>query len=356
MEQTSQISMSHTEQTSESHSESQITFSQTMSSETSYESYCVATGHRPTIGYLDLFDPSVDAALLKKAMKGSGTDEKAIIHILGNRNSVQRMQISRAFHQQYGKDLEKELKSELSGSFERVVLAMMKPVEEVQAEDLHKAMKGLGTDEDTLVAILCSATKNEMISIEGAYERLYKKPLSDDVSSDTSGYFRKLLMTLLAGKRDEHNNDIAHVQQRVEQLYNAGENKVGTDEEEFIKILTSYSPLVTNVIIMEYKKMKGKELLEVIEKEFSGDIRKGLKAVVKIMQNKPRYFAECLHKTMKGQTKDRDLIRIIVTRSEVDLGSIKDNYQDKYGKSLIETIKKDTHGDYKKMLVALCEE
>ena len=50
-----------------------------------------------------LFDPSGDAAGLRKAMKGLGTDEKAIINILARRPSHQRQQILLKYTQSYGK-------------------------------------------------------------------------------------------------------------------------------------------------------------------------------------------------------------------------------------------------------------
>lgn len=59
-----------------------------------------------------------------------------------------------------------------------------------------------------------------------------------------------------------------------------------------------------------------------------------------------------IHRHLAG-TRDTDLIRIIVTRSEVDLADIRESYAQLYGTSLESAIASDTSGAYKEALIAL---
>jgi hypothetical protein len=53
------------------------------------------------------------------------------------------------------------------------------------------------------------------------------------------------------------------------------------------------------------------------------------------VRDRPGYFAEQLHESLKGMgTNDRHLIRIVATRSEIDMGDIKMAYQAKHGRTL----------------------
>lgn len=116
----------------------------------------------PTVTVAHHFYPDKDAAALRKAMKGLGTDETTIIEIICRRTHAQRQLIIQGFSKQFGRDLVKDLKSELSGNFKKVIIGLMMPPVDYICHELNNAMVGIGTDDAALIEILCPRNKHEV--------------------------------------------------------------------------------------------------------------------------------------------------------------------------------------------------
>ncbi|XP_023305506.2 annexin B10-like [Lucilia cuprina] len=309
----------------------------------------------PTVVPAEPLDVEADVAALRAAMKGFGTDEQAIIDILTARSNAQRQVIKENFLREYGRDLIEDLKSELGGKFEDVIIALMLTPVEYLCKQLHKAMAGLGTNESTLVEILCTKSNEEMAEIVKCYENMYDRPLAEHMCSETSGHFRRLLTLIVTGVRDPAGTvDTEKAREQAEALYNAGEAKLGTDEEVFNRIMAHGSFAQLRLVFEEYKNVSGQTIEQAIKHEMSGELHEAMMAIVECVQSPPAFFANRLFKAMDGMgTDDTTLIRIIVSRSEIDLGNIKEEFERIYNRTLVSAVKSETSGDFKRALCAL---
>ncbi|GCC17469.1 hypothetical protein chiPu_0017567 [Chiloscyllium punctatum] len=285
-----------------------------------------------------------------------GTDESAILHVLTTRSSTQRMKINLQYKTLFGRDLVEDLKSELGGKFEKLIVGLMKTPLQYDVFQLHNALKGAGTDEKCLIEILASRTNQELRAIIKAYKEEYGKDLEESIVSDTSGHFQRILVILLQANRDESTvYDDASVKKDAQELFQAGELKCGTDESTFLTIIGTKSFAHLRQVFSEYMKISGYQIEESVSSETSGNLRTALLAVVKCIRSVPEYFATTLHNAMRGAGTDDDtLIRVMISRSEVDLLDIREKFYANYGKTLSSMIKNDTSGDYRNALLSMC--
>ena len=298
-----------------------------------------------------------DAEALRKAMEGFGTDEAALIKICANRTNAQRQQIKQAYKSTYGRDLISDLKSELRGKFEDAMVALFTEPIEYDADQLREAMKGAGTNEDTLIEIIASRTPQQLNAIKAKFKEKYKRDLEADVKKETHGTLQHLLISLLQGSRSMNTQvNQAQMAAVAQEIYKAGEAKLGTDESVFNKYFCSLSPYELASMAQQYHKLTGHTILQAIDKEFHGDSKKALRTIVYATLSPSEYFATRVNDAIKGWgTKDHLLIRILITRDEIDMPQIKQYYKQLYGKDMVQAVKSDISGDYQKLMIELCD-
>ena len=298
-----------------------------------------------------------DCRALRAAMKGLGTDEHTIIQILTSRPMAHRYMLKHRYKALLGRDLVKDLKSELSGHFEDVCIAMLDSPYELDCRSLYEAMHRLGTNEATLIEIVATRPTHQLIQDKILFKQLYGKDLVKYVESETSGHFSKVLVAMLQCQRHENNYPINEAELRMDaqRLYQAGAGRWGTDESVFTQIFATRSPLEIAMIATYYRQFAGVDLYTSLQKEFSGNVEKLLKAIFYASIDPPEWFATRVRDALEGDgTKDKQLIRIIVSRAEIDLRAIKQAYFKLYHRDMIADIRNDTSGDYKKILTEIC--
>ncbi|KAA8529879.1 hypothetical protein F0562_034517 [Nyssa sinensis] len=128
-------------------------------------------------------------ALFKAGEKRLGTDEKTFIRIFSERSRAHLAAVNSAYHKHLNLEA---VKRGTSGKFEYGLLTILRCAEnpgKYFAKVLHKAMKGLGTDDTTLTRIIVTRAEIDMQYIKAEYQKKYGKILSDAVHSETSGHF-----------------------------------------------------------------------------------------------------------------------------------------------------------------------
>ncbi|KAB0399972.1 hypothetical protein E2I00_014195, partial [Balaenoptera physalus] len=142
-----------------------------------------------------------DAKDLYDAGEGRwGTDESTFNEVLAKRNHKQLRATFQAYQVLIGKDIEEAIEAETSGDLQKAYLTLVRSARDLHgyfADCLYKAMKGAGTDEETLIDIIVTQAEVNLQGIKAKFQEKYQKSLSDMVRSDTSGDFQKLLVALL---------------------------------------------------------------------------------------------------------------------------------------------------------------
>ncbi|KAM4690790.1 annexin A9 [Rhinophrynus dorsalis] len=283
-------------------------------------------------------------------------NRQIIIDIVTGLNNDQRQEVVRVYKDVFQQDLVESLKKFLSGDVEKVIVGLLRTPALYDAQELKAAMKGLGTDEITLTEILCTRSNDQLRDIQSRYKQEYKTDLEKNIISDTSEPYTGLLLALAKGKRESDSGiiDYGLINQDTKILSELGP-KNSPNTAQWITILTERSPGHLRRVFDQYSVSNSMAIEEGIKKHFKGDFQKALITLVSVMRNTPLYFADRLHNAIKGVgTDEKTLIRILISRSESDLLSIRAEYRKKYLKSLYSSIQSEVKGDLQSCLLSLC--
>lgn len=277
-------------------------------------------------------------------MKGTGTDSRTIINILCRRSNNQRNTIVKAFSQLFSKNLIDKINSETSGHFQKVLIGLLAPKDEYYAEEIFKVLSSKSKKLNLIIDVLCLMTNKEITDISMAYLRLYGKPLAQHMREVLSGHFENMLITLAEGKRIEDANDEKNAYEVDARLLKEAINRIFKDEAKIAEIFGLRSTEHLKLIGKEYETIRGGSLEDDIRIKFSGCIKDALLLRLN-PENQSKHFARRMHESMDGLgTDDLVLVRICITRCEVDMMDIKAEFQSKYSESMRSFIEGDTSG------------
>lgn len=307
---------------------------------------------KPTLVAATSFNAENDAKILRSAMKGLGTNEDALIRVLCRRTLTQRIQIAEAFQRLFNRNLSKDIKSETSGSFKEVLLGLLMEPTEFLAVCVNKYIRGLGTNDRELCDVLCTQTNENMIKIKEHYKILFGNTLEKDVTSDTSGDYRKLLLSLCQANREPESPliDANRAQADTFQLHCAGVGKLGTDEDVFIEMISKRSYGHIKKMLSLYYETYKHNFTDAIESETSGNFCRALKTITLFINDPYGFYS---YRVSKPVVLQEFLLRLCVLRAEIDLQTIVDRIEKDLSCSIIDFMRGQVLGDFGKSLMTL---
>eukprot|EP01083_Nonionella_stella_P155661 503140_1 len=133
-------------------------------------------------------------------------------------------------------------------------------------------MDGLGADGAALVEFLCARSPKRILAAKAKWEGKHDCSLVDRFASELHGDMKKLALTLLQGKRLEDVEEEVEVDEdaaneAAQQLYDAGEAVIGTDEKVFLDILCNSSPSFNAAVALAYENKFEHSLAKAITSE-----------------------------------------------------------------------------------------
>lgn len=304
---------------------------------------------------------SREADALRSAMKGFGTDEKAMISVLSRLDALQVAGVRQAFQARHRRDLLTDIDKETSSYFCEGLLAIARGPLEQDCVNLRNAIKGLGTKENVINDVLLSRSNADMNAIKAHYHHMYKHSLESDLHGDLSLKTERLFDMVLAARRNEDSAPVIpqQIDADVQEIYRATEGqKVGTDQVSVCSILSQRSDGQIRAISLGYQQKYHRALGTVIKGKFSGHMEDALIFMLEAAEDRAKHDAHQLEAAMKGMgTKDSLLVNRVVrihwNRSR--MGQCRAAYRHFFKKDLVERIKGETRGDYEKLMVACVE-
>ena len=290
---------------------------------------------------------------LEQALKNK--DESTVVTITLKYSNKERVSLRDNYKNVKGHDLLDDIEKYMSSDLKTALLAVYRSPVEYDSYLLYRAMKGIGSDKDVISEIICFRDFDRINQIKEKFKEMYNKDLISEIKNETSGDYQNAVLYMLENPRNINSHpDLENCKKITEELYNSGENKIGTNESVFIKYFTSLSLEELRLVSKEYHKNYKANIVQAIKEEFTGNEQILFLKILYGLYSASEYFARKIHESVDGVgTADDQLIRCIVSRCENDMKMIKRYYKQIYKKDMIQRVKEDTDGEYQKLLEGL---
>ena len=240
----------------------------------------------------------------------------------------------------YG-DLKSDVEEKTEGALKQLLMALLSDRLDYESQIFEKAMKGLGTDEDCLITILCTLDEEDIFPLQQAYSDRYERSLEQAVVSETSGKFKRVLLLAGCDSIDEAYAKVCH----------SAISGMGTDCKALIRLMVTCPHEVMDKTREAYSRLYGNDLVSDMGGEWAigGDfaILCALAKHPERIVEEPDYAADVatLRDAVEGLGTDEEAIIDVLSNKTFDqIEELKEAYKVEHGELLKERIKAETTG------------
>ena len=293
---------------------------------------------------------SKDVEDLKKLIENM--DYSGMTNFVTKRSHKELMKLRQIYKIKFGIDLMPELKSNLPGIYKKTVLALFTDPVEYDIDTIYKCMKS-DTSKNEMIEIFASRPDWYLNKIKNLYAKKYNLDLEDQIKEGTLDDFKKLLLGILQCQRSTNEApDLDYCKRVAEDLEQEESEKLTVDSTINIIFIQS-SPQEMLTISKEYNKSTQKLITETIDKNFKGDVKRLLKAILIAKISPSEYYANLIYEAISGSLLD-ECARLLVTRAEIDLNQIKKYYKKLYENDITDDIRSKDSNEYTNLLIEIC--
>ena len=295
------------------------------------------------------YDPSSDIESLNNALS-SPEFESEIIEILCSKTPLELKEITLKFEEKYNKSLRETLQKKLTGKLKELIDALLQDPIEYDANEVFKAIDGFGTDDDSLIELICTRSPDRLKDISKKYSETRENTMEFDIKNDTSQAYGKLITQMSKGERSE--NPYPNIK-KIKEICNELTKEIGggkINKDIFVKYFSELSLFELRMLYRVFEKEKDSNIIEFINEKFGSESRNLYKAFFAFLVDPYKYFAERIH-----LWKDDIVIRVIVSQRDC-LDEIKTKYKGIYDKNLVDDIKENTKDGFQKALLKIVGE
>jgi annexin A7/11 len=222
--------------------------------------------------------PVLAAEQIKKACKGIGTDDRAMLEVLVTRSNDEKAEMRAYYERKYGSSMMDLITSETSGDFQKICCELLKGRRDEGKEAdpeaaaelatrLYEAGPGrrFGTDEDTFINILCHASYDQIDAIKLSFEEQYNRSLAKTIKKEFRDPCERALLMVIK-RPEEVYADLIH--EAVAGL--------GTDEKLLGRVLGGVTRTMLQKVSWAYEAAYGEPLADRCSSELSGNFKKAV--------------------------------------------------------------------------------